>query len=81
MVRPERLRFLEPEEKEDNVLVGAISEVILSGQITQFLVDVGDGLNVTVSCLTSDKIGGLAAGTKVRIGWPRHATTMLDPDR
>ena len=80
MVRPERLRFLAAGEVEDNCLEGSISEVILSGQVTQFLVDVGGGHMFNVACLTSDRIGALTVGEQVRIGWPRHATSLLEPE-
>jgi putative spermidine/putrescine transport system ATP-binding protein len=80
MVRPERIRFLRPGEDADNVLEGSVGDVILCGQITQFVVDVRAERRMTVACLTNDVSDTISAGSQVRVGWPKDATTLLKLD-
>ncbi len=78
MVRPERLRLLSRDETADNMLAGRVSDIILSGPITQLIVDVGDGHQFNIACLTSEEVASLREHEEIRFGWSRHATIVFD---
>ncbi len=79
MMRPECLRLLGEGETADNTAEGLLKEIIMSGHITRYFVELTDGTPVVSTQLTLGPIAGLKTGGPVRIGWPKDRTVAL-PD-
>jgi spermidine/putrescine ABC transporter ATP-binding subunit len=77
MVRPERVRVLADQDRDDNVLEGVVSDVVLSGAVTRLTVQVGGRL-VCVTQLTDHRSADIERGRRVRIGWASASTRLLD---
>ncbi len=69
MVRPEFIRFLEPDQETDFFIVGTVHERFELGSRIQYQIDVGDShAAVTVEKLRENQFPG-AIGDTVRLGW------------
>jgi putative spermidine/putrescine transport system ATP-binding protein len=78
MVRPERVRLLGSGERDDNMLEGTVEDIILSGQITQLVLKVGNTERLHVACLTGGAhVQEVGQHAQVRVGWSRAATSVL----
>ncbi|WP_233838911.1 ABC transporter ATP-binding protein [Paraburkholderia sp. ZP32-5] len=80
MVRPERLRLLEPGQHDINEVEGIVQSVVLSGSITRVSVRMQHGAEIVVAQLTDQSAVAIERGAQVRVGWPQNATVMLDSD-
>lgn len=77
LVRPERIKLLSPEDREDNQVVGTVEQIVLTGQITHLIVSVAADHRLTVACLTDERVADLVEGASVRLGWNDSATIAL----
>ncbi|MBM3596583.1 MAG: ABC transporter ATP-binding protein [Alphaproteobacteria bacterium] len=77
MVRPERLRLLDPVESADNVIEGTLDQIIMVGGVTKYYVRLPTGPVVSATRLTRGPVTGLERGTRVRLGWPADSTVLL----
>lgn len=77
LVRPESMRILENDERACNEFEGEIANVIFIGGMTRTIVRIADGKHLSCCQLTGNHAPPKAAGSRVRIGWPAHATILL----
>jgi spermidine/putrescine ABC transporter ATP-binding subunit len=69
VVRPEKIRFAADEPGLDNVLTGAVVEIVYAGDATKYRVRVADELALTVKRQNRAGQSPFAAGDTVEIGW------------
>jgi putative spermidine/putrescine transport system ATP-binding protein len=79
MVRPEQLRFLAEGEVADNAVAGIVADVILLGQVTNYIITTDSNHKFSVARLTGDTFDGPVEGEHVRVGWSAGATMVLRP--
>ncbi|MBL8669556.1 MAG: ABC transporter ATP-binding protein [Alphaproteobacteria bacterium] len=77
MVRPERLHVLGPTDRADNVIEGALDQVIMVGGVTKYYVKLKGDRTVSATQLTQGPVGGIERGAKVRLGWAADSTVVL----
>ena len=77
MVRPEGVRLLSDTGRDDNVVEGVVTDVVLSGQVTRLTVQVG-GSQLTLTQLTDHRSMAMERERRVRLGWPAAATRLLE---
>jgi putative spermidine/putrescine transport system ATP-binding protein len=77
MLRPERARLLAPSEQAENEIGATLSDVIMSGQLTRFYLELRDGTGMTVTELTNGPRPRHRAGDTVRLGFDRADAAVI----
>ncbi len=80
MVRPECVSVLNG-ETADNMLEGTLKEVIMTGHITKYFLELPDGTELVSTQLTRGSITQIETGQKLRFGWSRERTVVLPDTR
>ncbi len=76
MVRPESIDTVNG-EAVDNAVEGTLKEVIITGQVTKYFVELADGTEVVSTQLTRGGIGSIETGRTMRLGWSSTRTVVL----
>jgi len=77
IVRPERLRLLEPHETADNVASGHLKEMVFVGGVSRYFVSLPGGAVLSVKQLTAEGALAPRLGEPVRVGWSvEHALVL-----
>jgi putative spermidine/putrescine transport system ATP-binding protein len=69
MIRPENLTLLADDEDAPCLMQGRLEDAIFVGGVTNFRVQVADGIVLTAKRLTRPEDLGMTAGRSVRLGW------------
>jgi ABC-type Fe3+/spermidine/putrescine transport system ATPase subunit len=69
VVRPEKLRFAADEAGLDNVLAGAVTEIVYAGDATKYRVRVTDDLVLIVKRQNRSGLRSYQPGDAVEVGW------------
>lgn len=77
MVRPENVEVLAGDGTADNVADGTLKEVIMSGQITKFFLELPDGTEMVSTTLTRGSPKDVETGKQLRFGWAAERTVFL----
>jgi putative spermidine/putrescine transport system ATP-binding protein len=77
IVRPERLRLLNPDETADNVAVGTLKETVFVGGVTRYFVVLSDGSVLSAKQLSPAMRSEPQPGDTVRLGWCIDHALML----
>jgi putative spermidine/putrescine transport system ATP-binding protein len=77
MVRPESVDIVEG-ESTGNTAGGTLKEVMITGQVTRYFVELGDGTEMVSTQLTRGGIGGIETGRPITLGWPKMRTVVLN---
>jgi putative spermidine/putrescine transport system ATP-binding protein len=77
MVRPECVRILQDGDAADNTARGVLKDVIMTGHVTKYFVELADGTEMVSTQLTHGPIAGIATGRTVAFGWPDDRTVVL----
>ena len=82
MIRPENVDFVPGSGPEpDNSVEGVLKEVLMSGQITRYFLELPDGAEMVATGLTGGDRGRPATGGAVRFGWAAEHTVVLKEHR
>ncbi len=81
MVRPECVRMLGEHEQADNVADAVVKEIILSGPVVKYYLELAGGTEMKMTQLTHGPLRGVEKGKRVRLGWSAERTVMLDTVR
>ena len=76
MIRPENVGFASDTEP-DNTVEGVLKEVIMSGQITRYFLELPDGAEMVATGLTGGDRGRPETGGTARFGWAAEHTVVL----
>jgi len=76
MVRPESVDTVNGEAVENSV-EGTLKEVIITGQVTKYFVELADGTEMVSTQLTRGGITGIETGRPMRLGWSSTRTVVL----
>ena len=82
MIRPENVDFVPGSGPEpDNSVEGVLKEVLMSGQITRYFLELPDGAEMVATGLTGGDRGRPETGGAVRFGWAAEHTVVLKEHR
>lgn len=76
MIRPENLTLHRAEAPAD-ALPGVVDEIIFSGGTTRLRIDLGDGIRLSVTRLTSKDDREIDRGLAVSVGWSPRDIVIL----
>ena len=76
-VRSESIRVLDATETTDNVVTGAVADVVYTAGMLRYRVQVHDGLVVTLKMSSRRAADALDNGATVRLGWSREDTLLI----
>ena len=77
MVRPECVRLLRADEREENQVEATVKEIILSGPVIKCYVELAGGAEMKLTQLTNGPVHDMAKGQLVRLGWSIDRTVLL----
>ena len=78
MIRPENIGFVTGSGPEpDNTVEGVLKEVIMSGQVTRYFLELPDGAEMVATGLTGGDRNRPATGGAARFGWMAEHTVVL----
>jgi ABC-type Fe3+/spermidine/putrescine transport system ATPase subunit len=81
MVRPEKIRLLEPGEDHPTAVQGVVREVVYLGSVTRYVVDTDRGETLVVMRQNLDTSAEKALkerGRAVRLAWRAEDASVLD---
>ena len=82
MIRPENVDFATGSGPEpDNSVEGVLKEVLMSGQITRYFLELPDGAEMVATGLTGGGRGRPETGGSARFGWAAEHTVVLKERR
>ncbi len=79
MIRPESVDTGNG-EASDNSAEGTLKEVMITGQVTRYYVELADGTEMVSTQLTRGGIGGIETGRPINLGWAKTRTVVLAED-
>ena len=81
MVRPECVRLLASDERDDNQTEATVKEVIHSGPVLKCYVELAGGTEMKLTQLSAGPIHGIEKGQRVRLGWSAERSVVLAGER